>query len=206
MDVLLDDHVTREVNVEETHEINQEGRMEVDESQLGTNFVDINIEAENEEYGVENFHAVEVEVNQREIDVENDDGNIFEIGDNIDEDGDSDKEDSDGQKSDEEDIKCDKSDEEECDDKKSNEEESDNQNGRMVHRNAMHMVLMRGLDICGGMSDLKVLSKRRMADMQMVSKRKMSIGVEIGDTIYNSFFTKSVNRKGFDNDGFGAWH
>nr|GMD17537.1 hypothetical protein Iba_chr07dCG4530 [Ipomoea batatas] len=226
MDVLLDDHVTREVNVEETHEINQEGRMEVDESQLGTNFVDINIEAENEEYGVENFHAVEVEVNQREIDVENDDGNIFEveanldtnigvdeanqeddfIGDNIDEDGDSDKEDSDGQKSDEEDIKCDKSDEEECDDKKSNEEESDNQNGRMVHRNAMHMVLMRGLDICGGMSDLKVLSKRRMADMQMVSKRKMSIGVEIGDTIYNSFFTKSVDRKGFDNDGFGAWH
>nr|GMC92315.1 protein SIEVE ELEMENT OCCLUSION B-like [Ipomoea batatas]GMC95867.1 protein SIEVE ELEMENT OCCLUSION B-like [Ipomoea batatas] len=128
------------------------------------------------------------------------------IGDNIDEDGDSDKEDSDGQKSDEEDIKCDKSDEEECDDKKSNEEESDNQNGRMVHRNAMHMVLMRGLDICGGMSDLKVLSKRRMADMQMVSKRKMSIGVEIGDTIYNSFFTKSVDRKGFDNDGFGAWH
>nr|GMC95866.1 hypothetical protein Iba_chr05cCG12700 [Ipomoea batatas] len=62
MDVLLDDHVTCEVNVEETHEINQEGRMEVDESQLGTNFVDINIEAENEEYGVENFHAVEVEV------------------------------------------------------------------------------------------------------------------------------------------------
>ncbi|XP_031100843.1 protein SIEVE ELEMENT OCCLUSION B-like [Ipomoea triloba] len=57
------------------------------------------------------------------------------------------------------------------------------QNGRMVHRNAMHMVLMRGLDICGRMSDLKVLSKRRMADMQMVSKRKMSVEVEIGDII-----------------------
>nr|GMD13258.1 protein SIEVE ELEMENT OCCLUSION B-like [Ipomoea batatas] len=100
------------------------------------------------------------------------------IGDSIDEDGDSDKEDSNGQKSDEdgdksdeEYIKCDKSDEEEY------------QNGRMVHRNAMHMVLMRGLDICGRMSDLKVLSKRRMADMQMVSKRKMSVGVEIGDII-----------------------
>nr|GMD78523.1 hypothetical protein Iba_chr13cCG13830 [Ipomoea batatas] len=84
MDVLLDDHVTREVNVEETQEINQEGRMEVDESQLGTNFVDINIEAENEEYEVENVQEVEVEVNTSEVDHGNYDGNTFEVEANLD--------------------------------------------------------------------------------------------------------------------------
>nr|GMD79493.1 hypothetical protein Iba_chr13dCG4430 [Ipomoea batatas] len=80
MDVLMDDHVTREVNAQE----HQEGRMGMDENQNGTNVVDINVEAENEEYEVENVQEIEVEVNQREIDVQNDDGNNFEVEANLD--------------------------------------------------------------------------------------------------------------------------
>nr|GMD98085.1 hypothetical protein Iba_chr15cCG8750 [Ipomoea batatas] len=71
MDVLLDDQVTREVEIQENQEINQEGRMEMNESQIGTNFVDINVE-------------VEMEVNPREIDVENDNGNTFHVEANLD--------------------------------------------------------------------------------------------------------------------------
>nr|GMD36154.1 hypothetical protein Iba_chr09dCG13720 [Ipomoea batatas] len=77
MDVLMNDQATCGKNVEESHEIHHEGQMEVE--QIGTNLVDINIEAEGGGHGivrgVENVHAVEVEVNLSENDVENDGGN-----------------------------------------------------------------------------------------------------------------------------------
>nr|GMD13239.1 protein SIEVE ELEMENT OCCLUSION B-like [Ipomoea batatas] len=102
------------------------------------------------------------------------------IGDSIDEDEDSDKEDPNGYKSDEEDY----------------------HNGRMVHRNAMHMVLMRGVDICVRMSDgikigdsvipllQKVLTERvsTVRDLVPDIDRKMSEVTNKVDGIINDWF------------------
>nr|GMD13240.1 protein SIEVE ELEMENT OCCLUSION B-like [Ipomoea batatas] len=128
------------------------------------------------------------------------------IGDSIDEDEDSDEEDSNGDESDEEDSNSDKSDEEDSNGDKSDEKDSNGNKSddakKMVHRNAMHMVLMRGVDICVRMSDgikigdsvipllQKVLTERvsTVRDLVPDIDRKMSEVTNKVDGIINDWF------------------